>query len=498
MNGSPRYPYATTNGGRTNTFSTSSRPSTSDENLYSHWQQPYTPPHSPDLSSSPSSRHRIHLLQEENSRLRGQNHDLVRENDTLKDRLDNAKANLRQANQQVMLQQEDNSLLREQLASANNTQQEQDTQINNDRSTIKRLYERNAQRCLNSKDYNDAVEQFQLLIRLMEKEISLKTQQRDKEGQRQAEEAQWDYQFEYGKALVMAGQLDLAEREFNSVLTKRKDRLGKRSASTRDVQMRLCEVLIRLGKTRDAKQEYYRAAVKLESMNEQNESDCTWTLQNATSYAHMLLEEEEYKKAVIWLKDIWLHRHKAARYYVPALETDVIASALSLVMKMRFEDASDLLTDLQQHHSGNDHVRNPSEDQISALLAYVHLARGKFEAAEAGAAAVYARCGAASVFPSSASIDCLNFHHADTLIRARSKQDKKEKYRQAKEVWDEIYQLRNEILAANPDQLKKHIAAGLTLADEWEKSCQRRSTPVRPTSATKVRAMAGEMRKMVQ
>jgi hypothetical protein len=570
MNGSRNRPHVNTTGAWAEPFTSSSRPSTSNDYLHPCWQPPYTPPHSPDPLSSPGSSHRIHVVQDENDRLKGQNRDLIKENDILKERLDNTKEDLRQANQRTNQHQEENnqvkgqhrdlerenvslnqrlkdakaelrqanqhiSLLQEELRGqdhdlvrengslnqrlrnamtdlrqanqtinllqeerdqqrdeAMRTQQEQDAQIHDDRSTIKRLYERNAQLCLRSKEYNEAIEHFQLLIRLMDKEISLKAQQQDRDGQSQAEDARWNYRFQYAEALVIAGQPDLAEHEFDSLLTESKDRFGQNSQRTRDVQTRLCKVLISLGKTRDAKWMYHCAAMQLDNIDQQDESDRTWTLRNAKSYAHILLEEEEYRKAVSWHQDIWLHRHKAAMSDVSELENAVIAFVLSLIKKKRLADASDLLTALQQDNSSDDYVQSPSEDRVSALLAYVYLARGKPNAAETSAAAVYNRWGIASLFQSS------DFHHADTLILARTKQDKREKYLQARIVWNEIYNQRNEILVANKDQLKKHVAAGLTLAEEWEKSCERRSTShrVRARSAAEVREQAEEMRKM--
>ncbi|KAF7510955.1 hypothetical protein GJ744_005501 [Endocarpon pusillum] len=512
--------------------------------------------------------------------------ELEAENCKLKEKLDKCKDDLNKANEMI-------NQHRASLAAAHETIQELGTQIDGDRATIdgdratiERLRVRAAAEYVRTKKYSLAAQQYEELVLLKGNEKKEKAKLEDREGERKAEEAQLGYKFDCGKAYALDGKYDDAVKELRFVL-KEMERRGIRKverADTRDVQTQLCDVLRLQGNTEEAGRRYYHAGW-LDGLQNRTEADRSWALQNATSYAQLLVEQEEYGAAMAQLTKIWRNRHQAAASKVEDLEAKVFeitttleerhqlrlvidvlkmvcdeqngaplskqvlhthaklgillhdrgkpdhdvpkdldrhdhtraipylrqawvgrqqlavgidqstgwTLALLLVSRRHLVEAKNVLADLLCLTNGNKTSQSVSKDQILALQAHVQLYMGDFSVAESNAAALFRRLGVKNVLTSvsSSAVDFSTCHHADTLIRACSKQDRVEKFRAARDVWEVIYKMRSEIGKA---QLKQHAAAGATLAENWKRSAEKRK--MTPTGARKIEKQVKQVQAM--
>ncbi|ERF72580.1 hypothetical protein EPUS_02862 [Endocarpon pusillum Z07020] len=542
-----------------------------------------------DLNKANNDLNRANYdLNKANDDLNKANYDLSKANDDLNkanDDLNKANDDLNKANE--MIDQH-----RASLAAAHETFQELGTQIDGDRATIERLRVRAADEYIRTKQYSLAVEQYEQLVVLKGKEKKEKAKLEDREGEREAreaEEAQLGYIFDCGKAYALDGRYDDAVKELRFVL-KEMERRGIRNverADTRDVQTQLCDVLRRQGNTEEAGRLYYHAGW-LDGLQNRNEADRSWALQNATSYAQLLVEQKEYEAAKAQLTKIWRNRHQATASKVEDLEAEVCkittmleekrqtrlvidllkmvcdnqngaalskqvlhnhaklgillhdrgkpdhdepkdldrhdharaipylrqawvrrqqlvlgidqstgwTLALLLVSRSHLLEAKNVLADLLCLTNGNKTSQSVSKDQILALLAHVQFYMGDFSVAESNAAALFRRLGVKNVFTSvsSSAVDFSTCHHADTLIRACSRQDSVEKFKAAKDVWAVIYKSRIDIMATSKAQLKEHAAAGATFADNWKRSAEKRKK--RPTSAMEIEKQVKQVQAM--
>ena len=523
--------------------------------------------------------------------------ELEAENYKLKEKLDKCKDDLNKANE--MIEQHRASLAA--LAAMHETSWGQQTQINSNRATIERLRVRAADEYVRTNQYSFAVEQYEQLVLLKGNEKKEKAKLEDHEGERKAEEAQLGYKFDRGKAYALDRQYDYAVKEIRFVL-REMERCGIRKverADARDVQTQLCYVLRCQGNIEEAEDLYYHAG-SLHGLQNKNEADRSWALQNATSYAQLLVEQKEYEGAMTRLKEIWRNRHKAAASKVKDLEAEVFkittmleerrqfglvievlkmvcddqngvplseqvlhnhaklgilfhdrgkpdrddpkdldrhdharaipylrqawvgrqqlvldvqqsagwTLALLLVSRRHLLEAKNVLADLLCTTNGNATSQSVSKDQILALLAHVQFYMGDYPVAESNAAAVFKRWGVKNVFTSvsSSAVDFSTCHHADTLIRACSKQDSVEKFKAAKDVWARIYKTRIDIGATSKAQLEEHAAAAATLADSWKTSAARREKiptsaarrRITPTSAMEIEMQVKEMQAMTR
>lgn len=531
-------------------YSNSSRPSTPIHNnaaLHPNW--PNTPP--PSRPGSWSGPNQIKQLEAEN-------HNLLL-------KLDNYKEELRLAKEECRS-----------LAAANRKILELEAQILQHGSAMERVRLGSATAYIQLERYNSAASEYEQLALLKKDERKLRVNLNDEEGKRKAEDDELFYMFEQAKALASGERYEHAERVLRSVRLL-KERIGSRrvaAVDSQNVQSKLCDALIRQGKTTEARKLYLDAAAPLElgTLNRRSPSDSTWVLQNAMSYTRLLTKERDYDQARYWMKRIWPNRHSAtpqglhdieketidiaailesrgqskqqmklleticsnnvaplsepllycyaklgSLYHSCANSNDDFANAaaylrqawterqrldshllrstgwtlaLTLVRLKIYQDARDILRELQRTNVNAALGESPTNDQVQALLAHAQLMLQDFTAAETTAAKVFKHSGTKDVFAGSTSlsVDLSAFHHADTLILARARQKTREKFREARTVWDAIYKARQNILGNDgrgTAQLSKHVASGKFLADEWKKFAE--SMPAKPVSAKEVR-----------
>ena len=204
---------------------------------------------------------------------------------------------------------------------------------------------------------------------------------------------------------------------------------------------------------------------------------------------------QDYASAVTCLQQAWSRRQQ--------LDTNASRStgwtlALSLLHLDQYENARDVLQELEQNTTNNTRGSHPSKDQTMALLAYTQLKLRDFAGAETTAATVYNNCGVNNI--STASTIDLSAHHADTLILACSKQKTREKFEVAEKVWNAIQVSAKDTLreVSGRTQLTQHISSATVLADEWQALARRRGPNVEPTSAKRIREGIRKMKALMK
>ena len=181
----------------------------------------------------------------------------------------------------------------------------------------------------------------------------------------------------------------------------------------------------------------------------------------------------DHGKATVCLAQAWIERR---RLDIIALRSTGWTLALSLVHLKRYENARDVLLDLQQAVADVISDDQPSNDQILGLLAHTYLMLENLPTAEANAADLFKHYGVTDIFANlrSASIDFSTFHHADTLLRALTRQTKKkDRFKEARVIWVAIFKAREDIFGSDGSgkaQLSRHIAIAKVFADAWEVS----------------------------
>ena len=204
-------------------------------------------------------------------------------------------------------------------------------------------------------------------------------------------------------------------------------------------------------------------------------------------YYSFASSNDDFANAAAYLRQAWTERQ---RLDINLLRGTGWTLALTLVRLKIYPDARDTLGELQRTNINDASDDFPANNQVQALLAHTQLMLAEFTAAETTATRVFKHCGIKNVLAgsTSSSLDMLAFHHADTLIRARVNQKSKEKFREARAVWDTIYKARQTILGSDKSgkaQLSGHVASGKFLADEWKKFAG--TIPAKPVSAKEVR-----------
>ena len=145
-----------------------------------------------------------------------------------------------------------------------------------------------------------------------------------------------------------------------------------------------------------------------------------------------LLHETGGKKAneeaITYLQDALAHRD---RLDIDDQRSALWALALSQASLDCWEEVKKLLGDLRKYDNSQG---TPSADMLTALKARLQLNAGEFSTAEATAAGLWDKHNTKNVLHPSA-----NLHQVDTLIKAASKQKQKDRFTQAKMIWDEVY-----------------------------------------------------------
>ena len=205
-----------------------------------------------------------------------------------------------------------------------------------------------------------------------------------------------------------------------------------------------------------------------------------------TEQGKALQKRGEHKKAIISFRKAWETPSASSS----GRRSLGLSFAWSLCHLKQFSESSKLLENLLKPSNSN---TSPSEHELRALLAYAHLHLGNLVEAERNARIVLDQCG------TSALPGFHTFNHADVLIGALVRHDKKQKYLDAYAVWQRIYKDKNQIALGlkGKEQLRSHAEVGNELAENWKRSANRRGIrdPAKPrevrTQAKKLGDMAG-------
>ena len=194
----------------------------------------------------------------------------------------------------------------------------------------------------------------------------------------------------------------------------------------------------------------------------------------------------EHKKAITFLRKAW----ETPSAFSSERSSLGLSFAWSLCHLGQFSEASKILESLLSSNNSN---TQPSELEPRALLAYAHLQLGNHVEAEKNARIVFTQRGtpALSGFHT--------FNHADVLIRALIRHDRKEKYLEAYDIWQRIYVDRDRIKSAlkGKEQLTSHVEVGKELADKWKRNANRRRIPD-PAKPRQVRIQAQKLGDMAR
>ena len=194
----------------------------------------------------------------------------------------------------------------------------------------------------------------------------------------------------------------------------------------------------------------------------------------------------EHEKAIWYLQMAW---------EIPSANSSGrrslgLSFAWSLCHLKQFSESSKILENLLKPSNSN---TSPSEHEPRALLAYAHLNLDKLEEAQTNAQTVLNQCG------TSALPGFHNHNHADVLIRALVRHNKKQQYRDAYAIWQHIYKDRNQI-ALEPkgkEQLRSHAEVGKELAENWKRWANKRRIKD-PAKPREVRAQARKLEDMAE
>ncbi|ETN43240.1 uncharacterized protein HMPREF1541_02399 [Cyphellophora europaea CBS 101466] len=201
------------------------------------------------------------------------------------------------------------------------------------------------------------------------------------------------------------------------------------------------------------------------------------------------------EKATSFLKQTWSQRRNLDESVQRTIGWTL---AIIHIQQSRWNDVHDLIMEFPPRRPGSP-TSDPSDDAVLALLAYTQLNLGNIAGAEKNSRALYTKHGVNNVSSG------FRWHHADTLIRALTKQrdEKKGHYRffEAKDVWSNVYDatlglgLGGLSDSARKD-LRRHADAGVFLASEWRDSCEKRLK--KPKSADEVMSQAETMKRLAR
>ena len=203
-----------------------------------------------------------------------------------------------------------------------------------------------------------------------------------------------------------------------------------------------------------------------------------------TAQGTALQKRGEHENAIYFLRKAW----EIPSAFSSERRSLGLSFAWSLCHLKQFSESSEILENLLKQSNSN-----TSEQGLRAMLAYAQLHLGNLVEAERNAQIVLSQCG------TSALPGFHTFNHADILIQALVRHDRKERYLDAHTVWKRIYKDRNQIARElkGREQLRSHAEVGNELAENWKRSAIRRGIrhPAKPpevrTQAKKLGDMAG-------
>jgi hypothetical protein len=174
--------------------------------------------------------------------------------------------------------------------------------------------------------------------------------------------------------------------------------------------------------------------------------------------------------------------------------------ALTSLCLSKYDTAINVLETLESDISTRSIAdKQPTQHQISALLAYCDLQKGAFASAESTAQEVFDHHGLNDIFVTNLprALDGAEFHQANILIRALSKQAKSAKFEHAKKVWKLIFDAKSKGWDGSAKAtFASHLDAGVVLASEWTKHA--RSAGKKPKSGPEVGGEVERLRRAVK
>lgn len=205
-----------------------------------------------------------------------------------------------------------------------------------------------------------------------------------------------------------------------------------------------------------------------------------------TEQGEALQKLGEHEKAIYLLRKAW----ETPSTFSSGRWSLGFSFAWSLCHLKQFSESSKVLENLL---SSSNLDPSLSEYEPRALLAYAHLHLGNFVEAEKNARIVLNQCGTSAL----AGFHTLN--HADVLIRALVRHNKKQKYLEAYAVWQSIYKDKDRIASAlkGKEQLRCHAEVGTELAESWKRSAISRGIS-HPKKPPEVRTQAKVLGKMAE
>ena len=173
----------------------------------------------------------------------------------------------------------------------------------------------------------------------------------------------------------------------------------------------------------------------------------------------LLHERGDHKRANVYLRQAWSQRSLLDD---EAERRTGWAHAMSLAYTKHYPEAKTILDILSALGPS---IAGPTKDQVKTLTAHIQFYAGEFLSAAALANDLHTRYKLKPLIPTHPA-----FHHVETLLRSLCKQDKKEKYAEARQVWHTVYSKREEIKreTAAGELLRLWANAGKALATEWK------------------------------
>ena len=173
----------------------------------------------------------------------------------------------------------------------------------------------------------------------------------------------------------------------------------------------------------------------------------------------LLHERGDHKRATVYLRQAWSQRSLLDD---EAERRTGWAHAISLAYTKHYPEAKAILDIFSALGPS---IAGPTKDQIKTLTAHIQFYAGEFLTAATTSNDLYTRYKLKSLIPAHPA-----FHHVETCLRSLSKQDKKEKFHAAEELWQTVYSKKEEVAkeAAAGELLRLWADAGKTLAREWK------------------------------
>ena len=250
------------------------------------------------------------------------------------------------------------------------------------------------------------------------------------------------------------------QKRYNDALKQAGNICGMRDQLSRsclaEVEAQLLEVVALLERHRESE----IAINLLEIVCKDCKGQLSIQMLNGISRLGLLLHERgDHKRANVYLRQAWSQRSLLDD---EAERRTGWANAMSLAYTKHYPEAKTILDVLSALGPS---IAGPTKDQVKTLTAHIQCYAGEFLSAAALSNDLYTRYKLKPLIPAHPA-----FHHVETLLRSLCKQDKQEKYVDAKHVWQTVYSKREEIKreAAAGELLRLWSNAGKALSTEWK------------------------------